>query len=48
MVANEPVADGQAEPGPGAGRLGGEERVEYLLMAFLRNSDAAVAEGYGD
>src|SRR5262249_47974936 len=43
LFDNDIVAQRQAEPGAFAGWLGGEERIEHLLLHFRRNARAVVA-----
>jgi hypothetical protein len=42
LFHDDVVAHGQPEPGAFAGRLGGEERVEHLLLHVRRNPGAVV------
>src|SRR5262245_3367357 len=44
VVADDAVADGEAQPGPFADLLSGEERVVDLRQVFGRNAEAGVAD----
>src|SRR5215510_8702790 len=44
LLDHDVVADGEAEAGAFAGRLGGEEGVEHLLPYLGRNAGAVVAD----
>src|SRR5262249_28698379 len=44
LLGHDVVADREAETGPLAGRLGGEERLEQPVTQFGRDADAVVAD----
>ena len=44
LLDDDVVTDGQAKPGPFAGGLGREERIEHLLLHLGRNAGAVVAD----
>ena len=48
MLLDDVVDDGQAQAGPLADRLGGEERIEYLFQVLFRDAAAVVLEADGD
>src|SRR6516162_6968873 len=44
LLGHDVVADREAKPGPLAGRLGGEERLEQSVPDLGRNTNAVVAD----
>ena len=48
LLGDDFVADRQPEPGAFAGRLGGEERLEQLVLDLGGNADAVVAHAHLD